>query len=587
MIARHNNIWLETYQAQKLNNIILGYDDMEPPYLQGKGINPLCRHEEGVSENMLPYLDVWTPSKVELEINQKGQKFYASCTNSTFFKNLPSLIPLYEVNEIETNKNKTKQNPDKRRKPNLFKVKKMLNKKTERSPSPKVKYTTNIAAKKQVSEFNSPVKISKEKIKENVDPHLKITRKEKDVESNKICTQEMSNKSTESSSELNGNNLSRKSHQDSIRAKKDAEFIFHLGEAHNQLKSINKNIEENNLIENLKIFLKRKKFTHILDIKIANKSEEAKRSSEMSLLDYFDKLISELPLVIKKVDKDTILKRLYDYIEICKNKEEKNDNVNKICNELNQSSDSEIDEQDDDDNSDEDEQDIKKYNIKGNLVNVIVNWIKKCFKEDFEEISKMKLEKKEKNKSEGKVNKKKESNLDFFKSNFESFVEEHDLILIEKARGKKKVIFDYLIKIKQEKDPINYLKKMQKLDYLGKIKKAKFKKFLERDKIEQIIKYKNKKCRKEILKIYKSKNLKNLLFLCDQFYRDKGISIKIRDTKDFENEIRKLEEYKDFKLELSQRENDDIQDRLRKFEEIVENPLRCLTESGFKNNNSK
>ena len=81
--------------------------------------------------------------------------------------------------------------------------------------------------------------------------------------------------------------------------------------------------------------------------------------------------------------------------------------------------------------------------------------------------------------------------------------------------------------------------------------------------------------------------MKNLLFLCDQFYRDQGISIKIRDPEDFENEIRKLEEYKDFKLELSQRENDDIQDRLRKFEEIVENPLRCLTESGFKNINSK
>lgn len=583
MTDRHNNIWLEKDKAQILNNIILGYDDMEPPYLQGKGINPLCWPEEGVSENS----DVGTPSKVELEINQKGEKFYAPCTNSILFKNLPSLkIPLYKVNETETNKNKTKQNPDKRRKPNLFKVKKMLNKKTERSPSPKVNYITNIAAKKQVSEFNSPVKISKEKIKENAGTHLKITGEEKDVESNKICTQEMSNKSTESS-ELNGNNLSRKSHQDSIRAKKDAEFIFHLGEAHNQLKSINKNIEENNLIENLKNFLKGKKFTNILDIKIANESEETKRSSEISLLDYFDQLISEIPPNIKKVDKDTILKRLYDYIEICKNKEKNNHIVNENCDELNQSSDSEIDEQDDDDNSDEDEQDIKKNNKKGNLVNVIVNWIKKCFKEDFEEISKMKLEKKKKNKSEGKVNKKKETNLDFFKSNFESFVEEHDLILIENAREKKKVIFDYLIKIKQEKDPVNYLKKMQKLDYLGKIKNAKFKKFLERDKIKQIIKYKNEKCRKEIFKIYKSKNLKNLIFLCDQFYRDKGISIKIRDLKDFENEIRKLEEYKDFKLELSQRENDDIQDRLRKFEEIVENPLRCLTESGFKNNNSK
>ena len=95
------------------------------------------------------------------------------------------------------------------------------------------------------------------------------------MESNKICTQEMSNISTESS-ESNGNNLSRKSHQDSIRAKKDAEFIFHLGEANNQLKSINKNIEENNLIENLKNFLKGKKFTNILDIKIAIKVKKPK-----------------------------------------------------------------------------------------------------------------------------------------------------------------------------------------------------------------------------------------------------------------------------------------------------------------------
>ena len=276
MTNSDNSFWLESYQAQKFNNIIHGYDDMEPPYLLGKKSNSLNWPEEGVSENMLQYLDVGAPAKIEFERNQKGQKFYKSYNNDNFFKNLSSLkMPLYYVNEIETNKNKAKQNPDKRRKPNLFKVEKMLNKKTERSPSPKVNYITNIYTKKQVSEFNSPVKIPKEKINENDDTHLKVIEKAKGVESNKICTQEMSNKSTESS-ELNGNHLSRKSHQDSIRAKKDAEFIFHLGEANNQLKSINKNIEENNLIENLKNFLKGKKFTNILDIKIAIKVKKPK-----------------------------------------------------------------------------------------------------------------------------------------------------------------------------------------------------------------------------------------------------------------------------------------------------------------------
>ena len=88
-------------------------------------------------------------------------------------------------------------------------------------------------------------------------------------------------------------------------------------------------------------------------------------------------------------------------------------------------------------------------------------------------------------------------------------------------------------------------------------------------------------------KIYQSKNLEKLLILCDQFYIDKNISIKIRDPEDFEKKIRRLEEYKDFKLDLSKSEIESIQDRKRKFKIIVTELLGCLTKTGIGNNKSK
>jgi len=71
------------------------------------------------------------------------------------------------------------------------------------------------------------------------------------------------------------------------------------------------------------------------------------------------------------------------------------------------------------------------------------------------------------------------------------------------------------------------------------------------------------------------------------FISIKKISIKIRKPEDFENKIRRLEEYKDFKLELSKSENESIQDRKTKFEKIITELLDCLTETGIGNNKSK
>jgi len=556
MKARSNRfISLELYQANELNKIIFANQEKGLPYLKEK------------------------------KINQKGEIFYHNYEKKILFKELPSLDN-QNYKEDKPQANKIEQNSDNKKESNSHKEVKMLKKKKKRSPSQSNNNKTNIFVIKQ-SSGNYPIKESSVPKVNNVKNTIKILKEKKGEEFNEICNQDMSNRSTQSS-ELRVNQLPNESNQDLVQSAMDTNIIILPGKAHNQLKNKNKNkkIGEKELIKALKNFLTGKKLSNILNIKIANKSQETNILSEKALLDYIDKLITKNYPLIKQGVKDTILKRLYYCIEICKKKEKKKHKVDEINDELKQPSDSEIDKQDD---NDYDEKNIKKKDKKSNLVDVIIKWIETNFKEDFKEISKMELEKKEKNKSEGKLNKTKESKIAFFKTNFESFVEEHDLVQIEEAREDKKVIFDYLIKIKQEKDPVNFLKKMQKLDYLSKIKNPKLDKFLERDKIEQQFKYKNEKCRIAIYKIYKSKNLEQLLFLCGKckFYSDKKISIKFRRPEDFEKNIRELEEYKDFKLELSQTENENIQARARKLKEIVEDPLGCLAKFGFENNKSK
>ena len=105
--------------------------------------------------------------------------------------------------------------------------------------------------------------------------------------------------------------------------------------------------------------------------------------------------------------------------------------------------------------------------------------------------------KKENTQLKEKDNNYKETNSDFFESNFESFILEYDKILKTDEKQKndeiKKEIFDYIIKIKGEEDPEDYLIKMTKLVYLSKLKDAKFQKFLEIDKEVQEIKKKKTK----------------------------------------------------------------------------------------------
>ena len=550
-------ISLELYQEDKLNKIIFANQEKGLPYLKEK------------------------------IINQKGEIFYDNYEKKILYKELPSLDN-QNYKEDKPQANKIEQNSDNKKESNSYKEVKMLNKKKKRSPLQSNNNKTNIFVIKQ-SSGNYPIKESSVPKVNNVKNTIKILKEKKGEEFNEICNQDMSNRSTQSS-ELRVNQLPNESDQDLVQSAMDTNIIILPGKAHNQHKNKNKNkkIGEKELIKALKNFLTGKKLSNILNIKIANKSQETNILSEKALLDYIDKLITKNYPRIKQGVKDTILKRLYYCIEICKKKEKKKHKVDEINDELKQPSDSEIDKQDDNDYDEKNiKKNIKKKDKKSNLVDVIIKWIETNFKEDFKEISKMELEKKEKNKSEGKLNKTKESKIAFFKTNFESFVEEHDLVQTEEAGEDKKVIFDYLIKIKQEKDPVNFLKKMQKLDYLSKIKNAKFDKFLERDKIEQQFKYKNEKCRIAMYKIYKSKNLEQLLFLCGKFYIDKKISIKFRRPEDFEKKIRELEEYKDFKLELSQTENENIQARARKLKEIVEDPLSCLSKFGFENNKSK
>ena len=238
----------------------------------------------------------------------------------------------------------------------------------------------------------------------NVKNTIKILKEKKGEEFNEICNQDMSNRSTQSS-ELRVNQLPNESNQDLVQSAMDTNIIILPEKAHNQHKNKNKKIGEKELIKALKNFLTGKKLSNILNIKIANKSQETNILSEKALLDYIDKLITKNYPLIKQGVKDTILKRLYYCIEICKKKEKKKHKVNEINDELKQPSDSEIDKQDDNDYDEKNiKKNIKKKDKKSNLVDVIINWIETNFKVDFKEISKMELKKKEKNKSEGKLN---------------------------------------------------------------------------------------------------------------------------------------------------------------------------------------
>lgn len=474
----------------------------------------------------------------------------------------------------------------------------LLNKKRNMVSKSKPAHETNLDEVKFGSGNHSKANLFKTKKYENVNTNVNIIQLTKEKESNKTCTQGMANKSAELTA-LTVNILPKESNKVSIQTEMDIKFLEILIEAHNRPE--NNNITKEELKNNLTYFLKEKIWSEILNRNGENESGETKRLLGIYPLDYFNELINKNYSEIQQNDEDDKLVRLYHLNYIFKNKEEsyisyiyqmlkkylikKNKkyltkNISKYLNPLYLK----IVQKNYDDN---DENEIKRINKKGNLKEIIKHWIQESFLEDFEEISGCKLEKEGQSQSKKEDNNTKESKSDFFNTNFESFFKDYHRKNKEKVRGNKKQIFDYLNKIKQEKNPEDYLIKMKMLDYLSKIKDEKFEKILEKDKEDQEYKYKTEKCRKALYKIYQSKNLEKLLILCDQFYIDKNISIKIRDPEDFEKKIRRLEEYKDFKLDLSKSEIESIQDRKRKFKIIVTELLGCLTKTGIGNNKSK
>ena len=476
--------------------------------------------------------------------DEKGS-FYNDYDSDKSIKNEKSSKPPSEEKQPETRE--FNKNSHIRSNSNFDKKNDFLNKKKNRSPEPSPKQKPDYKTNKSTQKFYSGNEIKIYYIKTTLN---KIKQK-KEEESNKTFTQGMSNKSTEST-ELKVNQLSQENNQVSIQSEmsKSTKFISLLEEAHNQpeFKNIDK---KDQLIETLQNFLQKKTLGDTLNRNIENENEETKESLETTSLDYFNELISKINSGIQQERKGDILVRLYYLIDTFKDSD-------KIKNE-----------------------DIKRENKKCNLEDIIKTWIKKSFKEDFEEISKKELKKK-KNQPKEKDNNKTESDLNFFETNFESFIEEHDLITKTEAKEHQKVTFEYINEINQAKDPVDFLKKMKKLDYLNKIKDVKFEKFLDEDKKAQENSYKTEKCRNKLNELYRSKNLEGLLFLSRQFYidtkkdkedkKDKKY-IKIRDVEDFEKKIKDLEGYKDFTLELSQTENKNIQERAGKFEKIVDRLL--------------
>ena len=523
MSQRNNRFFLEFNQSQELNKIFY-YEIKDPDYLSEKRFN------QGKS-NLYDYYD------------------YFNLINDIF-----TLKPICEETEPEVHDNK--HCIFDRKDSVSHKEKDFLGRKKKMSPKPKHNDKTNLFLVKFASGNSSAKKLDKTKICENVNTRLNIFKKKKEEELNITFTQGMSNKSTEST-ELKISQLSKESEQIMIQEEMKTKFISLLGEAHERPE--NKNIEEEVLIENLKNFLD----GYILKKSNQNESEK----TGINALDYFNLLISKKNPQIQQEDKDKKLEGLYYLINIFKNKNNKkkqkrkkrSNNNNNYCGSS---------------------EDIERKNREGNLVNIIKNWIRNSFKEDFKEVSELyELEKKENIQPIEKDNNNKELDLKFFKSNFEIFFMEHERILKkdEKQRAQKKKIFDYLIKIKKEKNPEKYLINMTKLDYLNKIKDEKFSKFLERDQKAQEISYKTEKCRIKYYELYKSKNLEGLLVLSDQFYKDKVKYIKICNLEAFENKIREIEGYEDFKLELSKRENKDIQARAEIFKKIVSDPVGFLT----------
>jgi hypothetical protein len=481
----------------------------------------------------------------EKRINPERSKFCADLNN---FINIKAIFSSKQKCE-ETQPEKIEFNRRyfcRRQDSYLHKENDFLNKKKNRSPQSIDNHINNLIPKKFGS-LNTSTMIFKVKICENSNIKLNVIKSKKDVLLNKNFTEGMSKKSTEST-ELKVRHLSKGNSQVSIQL--NTKFISLLGEAREWLE--NKNIKKKELKKNLNKYLKTKKFGYTLKKNNQNKNEE----TEVSSLDYYNELISKMNLQ----EKDDILVRLYYSIDIFKNKEHV---VNILFDELTNN-----------------DQKIKKNNI----AKIIKNWIRKNFEEDFKEVSKKhELKKKKENTQlKEKDNNNKETNSDFFESNFESFILEYDKILKTDEKQKndeiKKEIFDYIIKIKGEEDPEDYLIKMTKLVYLSKLKDAKFQKFLEIDKEVQEIKKKRQKCRNELYKLYQTKNLEGLLFLSDQFYIDKKISIKIHDVEEFKNKIRNIKGYEDFNLELSEEEKLGIQERAFELEKFVSDPVGYLKE---------
>ena len=476
-MSLRNNRFLEFYQLQKLNKIYT-YEQKEPEYFLDK------------------------------KIQQEWPNFYNNYINFTDNKQIFSLEP----KETEAEDNKFKHYYIKRQKSDLHKENDFLNKKKKRSPKPVQIYKNNIVWQNTGSGIISPKKKFKVEICENVG--VNVIQTQKNVELIKPFTQEMPNKSTESTG-LSSGQLSKESDHMSVQLEIDTKFISLLEEAYKRPE--NQNLENEELKRKLKKFLKTKKFGYTSKNNNQNKKEE----TEVSSWDYFNKLILNIKPPIQLSEGDILIKLFY-FIDISKNKEHA---VDILLDELNN---------------------IKKSNIS----DIIKNWIRKNFEEDYEEVSKLyKLEKKS-TQSKKKVDNSKENNLNFFQSNFESIILEYKKVKKtdekQKDEENKKEIYDYINKIKNEKDPEDYLIKMTKLDYLSKIKEAKFDEFLEKDKEEQKIKKQRNKCRNKLYELYQAKNLKGLLLLSDQFNNEKKKNSRGFATP--KNLKIKLEKLKDMKI---------------------------------------
>ena len=157
----------------------------------------------------------------------------------------------------------------------------------------------------------------------------------------------------------------------------------------------------------------------------------------------------------------------------------------------------------------------------------------------------------------------------------------------------KEIDFDKIKKLKntniiQKFDKLITMRKHRYLRWIMKSKDRR-KKFFNDEKIDQIKRCKNDKCRFLAYRIIETKNLKGMILLTKLTKPDGTKYIKIEDAGKFMGAFNKLDDYKNFNLNLTSQDKQKIEKRIKIFKSLAKKPFTYLANKkrGRKTKNQK